>query len=194
MRRAVSSRERGRVADGHAVLVLRIGNDGHGPAASQSGVGVQRHRTSRRGLSGCRAGRSHAKRHSRVWHLWSRRSRGRRRRDACRRARQDSGLCSLRSGGGVDAWQGLFVDGRNFDGHRRFDGRFRVLGKMAGHACRRHRHERVHRPDEQGPVRSGGIREGTCLGERELPRRRRLQQRRNQAHLANNSTANGRTA
>ena len=62
----------------------------------------------------------------------------------------DFARCGL--GRGIDARQGVFVDGRHVDGNRRFDGRLRFLGKVARHACRRHRHERVHRADEQGTV------------------------------------------
>ena len=51
--REVSARGSRRVADGDAVLVLRLRNHGHGSADSQGGVGLQRHRAARCGLSGC---------------------------------------------------------------------------------------------------------------------------------------------
>ena len=42
----------GRLAHGHALLVLRLRDDGHGPAHAQGGLGLQRHRAARRGLPG----------------------------------------------------------------------------------------------------------------------------------------------
>ncbi len=49
-----------------------FGDDGHGPDPSQSGLGLQRHRTSRRGVSGRRPGRPHAERAAGVWDLRTR--------------------------------------------------------------------------------------------------------------------------
>ena len=51
----------GRLAHRHALLVLRLRDDGHGPAHAQGGVGLQRHRASRRGLPGGGARRPHQK-------------------------------------------------------------------------------------------------------------------------------------
>ena len=68
----------GVVAHRHAVLVLRHRDDGHGPADSEGGVGFQRHRAARRGLSGRGAGRPQPEGPARVRHLRPRRA-GRRR-------------------------------------------------------------------------------------------------------------------
>ena len=72
--------------------------------------------------------------------------------------RRDIGFRSMWFGRCVDAWQGLLVDGRDVDGDCRFDGRSRVLAKMARNASRRHRHDRVRRANEQRPIRSSRIR------------------------------------
>ena len=50
--REVPPRGRRRVAHRHAVLVLRLRDDGHGPARAEGGVGVQRHRAAGRRLPG----------------------------------------------------------------------------------------------------------------------------------------------
>ena len=71
----------GAFAHRHAVLVLRQRDDGHEPDDSEGGVGLQRHGTARRGLSGGGAGGSFAKGPARVQHLRPRRA-GRRRQDA----------------------------------------------------------------------------------------------------------------
>ena len=79
-------RARRRRVDAHrdAVLVLRQRDNGHGSGHSQGRLGIQRHRTARRGLSGRRAGRPRAKRIAGLRHLRPRCS-GRRRQDHSRR-------------------------------------------------------------------------------------------------------------
>lgn len=47
LRREVCARGRHGDADRHAVLVLRLRNDGYGPADPEGGLGLQRHRAAR---------------------------------------------------------------------------------------------------------------------------------------------------
>ena len=59
----------GVIAYGHPLLVLRLGNDGYGPADPESGVGIQRHRAPGRGLPGGGAGGAQPERAAGLWHL-----------------------------------------------------------------------------------------------------------------------------
>ena len=70
--------ERRRVADRHALLVLRLRDHGHGPADAQGRLGLQRHRAARRGLPGGRPGGAQPEGPARLRHLRPRRA-GRRR-------------------------------------------------------------------------------------------------------------------
>ena len=69
---------RRRLAGRLALLVLRLGNDGHGPVGAEGRLGIQRHGAARGRLSGRRVGRAHAERAARLRHLRPRRA-GRRR-------------------------------------------------------------------------------------------------------------------
>ncbi len=74
LRREVPQGRRGPDDHRHPVLVLWRRDDGHGSVHAQGGLGLQRHRTARRGLSGSGAGRTHAKGPAGLQHLRPRRS------------------------------------------------------------------------------------------------------------------------
>ena len=153
VRGEVQARERRRLAHRDAVLVLRLGDDGHGPAPAEGGVGLQRHRAAGRGLSRRRPRRPHPERPAGFRDLRQGRASRDRHGDPRRCPRQAARFRPLRTGGRPDARPVLSFDGRHLDGHRRLGGRSRDVGKVARHAGRGDRHERVRRPDEEGLVR-----------------------------------------
>ena len=139
LRREVCARGRHGDADRHAVLVLRLRNDGYGPADPEGGLGLQRHRAARRGLPGRGAGGACAERAAGFRHLRARRSGGDGYDDSGRRPRENSRVCARRGRGRHDARQIVPVDGQRGDGHRRFDCRSRILRGLSEHALRRRR-------------------------------------------------------
>ena len=87
-RRALPQGGRGRLDHDHALLVLRLRDDGHGPPDAQGGLGLQRHRAAGRGLPRRRPRRAHPEGPAGVRHLRARRPGRRptaRSRTTCRR-------------------------------------------------------------------------------------------------------------
>ena len=89
-RRAVPQGGRGRLDHDHALLVLRLRDDGHGPPDAQGGLGLQRHRAPGRGLPRRGPRRAHPEGPAGVRHLRPRRPGRRRRHDPGRRRRRRS--------------------------------------------------------------------------------------------------------
>ena len=113
---------------GHPVLVLRLRDDGHGPAHAQGGVGLQRHRAAGRRLPGGGAGRRTTRRACRPSASTA---------TTCRtpatptiprrRAGEAAALRPGRPGRRDHARQVVPVARRRLDGHRRLDRRPRLL-------------------------------------------------------------------
>ena len=91
-RRAVPQGRRRRIAHRHAVLVLRLRDDGHGPAPAQGGLGLQRHGAARRRLPGRRLRRAQPEGPARLQHLRPRRAGRGRQRHSRRRAGEAAAL------------------------------------------------------------------------------------------------------
>ena len=90
VREQVPRQQRGRLALGYAVLVLRHRDDGPRPADAEGRLGLQRHRAPRRGLPRLHARRLRAARHARLRHLRPRGAEPRRDdEDSRRRLRED---------------------------------------------------------------------------------------------------------
>ena len=118
-RRAVPARGRRGLDHDHALLVLRVRDDGHGPAHAQGGVGLQRHRAAGRRLPRGSPRGAHPEGPAGLRDLRARRAGRRRRRHPGRRAGQDP---AVRPGGSRDrdpARQVVPVAGRRLDGYRR---------------------------------------------------------------------------
>ena len=191
-RRDVPPGGRRRLAHGHALLVLRLRDHGHGPAHAQGGLGLQRHRAAGRGLPRRGARGAHPEGAARLRHLRPRRPGRRRRRRSPTTSRRKL-LRFARAGLAAAILRGksYLCDGRRLDGHRRLDRRPAVLRALPRDAGRDRRHDRVHPPDGGGHLRPGRVRAGARLGAGELPGGRGPQPRRQGARAARSWTATG---
>ena len=155
--------------------MLRVRDDGHGSTSPKSNLGIQWNRATGCRLFSCCSSRSHTKGSSCIWNLRQGRTVCDRYGYSCRRPRQTSIVRAVRARRGLDARQELPIYGWHIDGDCRFSHRHRDVGKVVRHARRSHRHDRVRRPHEQGPIRPSGIRESPRVGKEKLPGRKRLQ-------------------
>ena len=162
----------GGLPHGHALLVLRLRDDGHGSPRAQGGVGLQRHRAPRGGVPGGGAGRLRPEGPARLRHLWPRRA-GQRttRTHSRRRARQAAALRARRAGGrrrcaasptcrvgGVSMGiAGSIVDQDFFEAY-------------LGMRVEARGHDRVGAPHRGGHLRPGGVQRGRSPGCKALPR------------------------
>ena len=151
----IRQRRRGVIAHGHPLLVLRLGNDGHGPADPESCVGIQRHRATGRGLSGGCAGGAQPERAARFWHLRARCAGCGRHDDPGRCAGEDTAFRPGWLERCLAAGKVVRLAGRGLDGDRRLDCRPAFLRELPGDAGRVDRHERVHSPHRRRHLRSG---------------------------------------
>ncbi|MPM86645.1 hypothetical protein SDC9_133735 [bioreactor metagenome] len=134
LRRKIQARRRRHHTDRNPLLVLRLRNHGHGPPYRQGRLGLQRHRTARRGLSGGGAGRPRPEGPACLRHLRPRRAERRRRRNSRRRRRKIAAVRPRRHRGRGNARQKLSFHRQRFHGHRRFDPVAGALRTISRHA------------------------------------------------------------
>ena len=144
--RQVRPRGRRRLAHRDPVLVLRVGDHGHGPVPAQGRLGLQRHRAPGRRVPGRRAGGPQSEGPAGFRYLRARRPGLGRPEHPGRREGEAPAVRPRRPGRGDDARQVVPVHGRRVHGHRRLDRRPGFLRELPGHARGIGRHVRVHAP------------------------------------------------
>ena len=176
----------------HALLVLRLRNDGHGPAHAQSGVGLQRHRASRRGLSGRGAGRPHTERAARLRHLRPRRA-GQRRRYASRR-RAGEAACALPAP--VWRWRSCAARLISRWAASRWASQApssisRSSRDYLGMRVEMRRHDRDHPPHRRRHLRRRGVRAGLRVDAKPIARKARTANPPGKTRTASRRSRNG---
>ncbi|KXK19776.1 MAG: hypothetical protein UZ18_ATM001000501 [Armatimonadetes bacterium OLB18] len=171
MRGEVRARRRRGFAHRHPLLVLRLRNDGHGPAPPEGDLGVQWNGAARGGLPRGDPRFSRPEGPASVWNLRTPRSRPGRPRDPPRRRRQNPRLREGGARGRDDA--GLLIprSWRSFDGNRWLDRRTFVFRALSRHEGRIRRYDRVRPADGTRHFRAWRVRGRKGLDRLELAAR-----------------------